>query len=161
MFKLFPTLSRHFNNKKLNLKILSKIKLKNLKKKSQIILKNKKLYCLHIKSSVVKNFYTLTQINGKVVLNVKSGYKIIGQYNTKKKRFSTEALKSTLKYFIHFLKFSNIKNLILIFNGLYNQRNFVLKTLLRSGFKIYFIKYNSNLAHNGCRLPKPRSGFKV
>lgn len=160
MLKNFPTLSRQYNLNKKRLKLSCKLNLKCMKNTIKFGIKREALVCLYVKSSFYKTFYTLTSLNGKIILNLRSGDKRLGEFVNKRKRFSNYALTNLLNIFIKFIKRLKISKIGLVFNGLIKHRTFLLKSLRRSKIKISFVKYNTKVPHNGCRLRKPRSGYK-
>lgn len=136
---------RKLKNKKSN---------RNLNKKA-FYLKRKSLIfqsCLYIQSTRNNLILSLTDANGNVVLRSSSG--IIGINGSKKRLFSNRL--KIVERILSFLQKAGTQKVSLIFRGFGKDRELVCRNLQKTKLTILNIKDYGTIAHNGCRIKKPK-----
>ena len=107
---------------------------------------------IHLKCSLNNTIITLNDLLGKTKTWVSCGS--VGFKGSKRSsRFAGQAAIEFLG-----LKAKNLgyNHIILHLNGLGRSRNVSIKSLKKSGLKIYFIRDFTAITHNGCRPVKKR-----
>jgi small subunit ribosomal protein S11 len=107
---------------------------------------------IHIKCSLNNTIVTLTDLLG----NTKA-WGSCGSVGFKgAKRSSRFAGQAAIEFLGLKAKNLGYKHIVLHLNGLGKSRNISIKSLKKSGLRIYFIKDFTSIAHNGCRPSKLR-----
>jgi small subunit ribosomal protein S11 len=107
---------------------------------------------IHIKCSLNNTIATLTDLLGKAKAWVSCG--TVGFKGSK--RSSRFAGQAAIELLGSKAKILGYKHIVLHLNGLGRGRNVSVKSLKKSGLRIYFIKDFTSMAHNGCRPAKLR-----
>jgi len=107
---------------------------------------------IHIKCSLNNTIATLTDLLGKAKAWVSCG--TVGFKGSK--RSSRFAGQAAIELLGSKAKTLGYKHVVLHLNGLGRGRNVSVKSLKKSGLRVYFIKDFTSIAHNGCRPAKLR-----
>lgn len=100
-------------------------------------------------------FFTLVDLNGKIISTKSTGFAKVG--NSKKKKLSTQTIEILVNQFLFYLNLYKITSLSIVLKIRVNKFiwSFIYK-LIYYGLTINSFIINRRIAHNGMRLRKMR-----